>query len=268
VTSSKKISFTVGIPIFNKKEIAWLPLESLSRQEGNYGNWELIVAEEQTPDAFGELKVRAYEEKLKKTGCVKITYLPLKKWINLSEKWKLLIDQSNNLSDFFVFCSADEYSNPRRLEETFLAFSDKKIDWFQYKKSLYYHLFKNKLILMDQDYPGYQVKTAWFFSARLPLLRDMKTQKKLTSNDQHLFRQCQRKKKSHLLVKEGSDELCLSHMHVFGINNLAKKSREKDFDCPSRAPFLPANISLLNNFPPDIVAKLKRITNPDKNIAK
>ena len=49
------IEFSVRMPMFRSKYIAWLALESLCRQKGVNFEWELITAEEQVgKEVFGK----------------------------------------------------------------------------------------------------------------------------------------------------------------------------------------------------------------------
>ena len=45
-TPNSNIKFTVALPVYNSKKIAWISLESLIRQENIDFDWELIVYEE------------------------------------------------------------------------------------------------------------------------------------------------------------------------------------------------------------------------------
>jgi hypothetical protein len=78
--------------MFRSKYIGWLPLESLCRQEDVDFEWELIIAEEENDESFGFENIKNYTDRLKASGCIKIEYLGLKKWIPLSRKYKLLAD--------------------------------------------------------------------------------------------------------------------------------------------------------------------------------
>ena len=54
---------TVALPIYNNKDICWLALESLIRQE-NAGEWELIACEEQNGKHCGVELFEEYKERL------------------------------------------------------------------------------------------------------------------------------------------------------------------------------------------------------------
>ena len=62
-----KVDITVALPTWESKDIIWLQLESLCRQETQY-TWELIVCEEQTPNMMGEEMLSSYKERLTQGG--------------------------------------------------------------------------------------------------------------------------------------------------------------------------------------------------------
>ena len=113
------IEMTVGLPLFNSQHIAWLALESLCRQKNIDFEWELIVAEEQNKKMFGQKKVFSYESQLKKVGCKNLLYIPLKKWIPLFNKWRLISQRADLNSKAFILQAGDDYSHPYRLYETY-----------------------------------------------------------------------------------------------------------------------------------------------------
>ena len=131
-----KIDITVALPTWNSKNIIWLQLESLCRQETQY-TWELIVCEEQTPDMMGTNMLSFYEEGLNRAGCVNITYLALEDWVPLSQKWVLIANNAKGTS--FILAASDNYSPPNRLE-----ISHQKIlegfNWVDVKKGLFYNI--------------------------------------------------------------------------------------------------------------------------------
>jgi len=79
---------------------------------------------------FGRDRVVEYEERLKKVGCVRMKYVPLRRWMPLAEKMILLVDCCSRSSRFVMFQSADYYSSPFILKSQYEAFRDPKIEWF------------------------------------------------------------------------------------------------------------------------------------------
>lgn len=126
------IEFSVRMPMFRVKYIAWLALESLCRQKGINFEWELIMAEEQIGnEIFGKEKVDKYIPRLKAVGCKRVHYIPLKAWIPLAQKMCLLVENCSKESKYVAFQSADYYSSPGILAAQYSAFKrNPNIDWF------------------------------------------------------------------------------------------------------------------------------------------
>ena len=80
----KPIELSVCIPLFRARYCAWLAFEGLCRQTDIDFNWELIMAEEVGDEDFTEAEVMKYKARLEKVGCVKLKYIPIKKWMPLS----------------------------------------------------------------------------------------------------------------------------------------------------------------------------------------
>ncbi len=141
------IELTVALPIYNSKKIAWLQLESLCRQDNIDFKWELIIIEEAN-EAFGELGIKPFIQRLQKAGCVSIKYCPLQYKISLSKKWKEIALLADDNSKTFVFCAADDYSEPTKL---YTAHKAVKLgyDWVQYRYALMYDLVSKKHIKYD-----------------------------------------------------------------------------------------------------------------------
>ena len=134
--SQNSVEVTVALPTWDNKDIIWLQLESLCRQETEYA-WELIVCEEQTKNMLGKDALLIYEQRLQERGCKAIRYIPLKKHTPLSLKWVIIAKAS--LGKTFCFCASDNYSPPTRIQ-----LSHEKINegynWFDVKKSLFLNL--------------------------------------------------------------------------------------------------------------------------------
>lgn len=118
---------TVALPIYNNKDICWLALEGLSRQE-NAGEWELIACEEQNGNHCGVELFEEYKERLFKAGCIRIVYIPvIEGRFYLSEKWKFMAKMAKG--EIFLLQGSDDYSDPRRIFEAKKAFNE-GFDWF------------------------------------------------------------------------------------------------------------------------------------------
>ena len=138
---------TVALPLWKAKPIAWLALESLCRQETTTP-WELVIAEENDPGAFGPDALADYEERLFAAGCTTVYYKPLSQWIPLGEKWRVLAEMADPASLGFLLQAADCYSPPRRLEVTGTLLRG-GADWVQGDKHILYDLRTRKTVLYD-----------------------------------------------------------------------------------------------------------------------
>ncbi len=131
-----KIDLTAALPTWKNKNIVWLQLESLCRQETSL-HWELIICEEQTKDMFGRKNFEDYKHRLHAAGCLQIKYLPLNDHTPLSKKWVIMAKQASGYS--FALCASDDYSSPDRFEISHKIISS-GYDWFDIKKGLFLNL--------------------------------------------------------------------------------------------------------------------------------
>ena len=142
------IDVTVALPTWENKNIIWLQLESLCRQETKY-KWELVVCEEQSENMAGEDMILSYGERLKNAGCQQITYIPLKDHVPLSKKWWIIAQHSKGST--FLLCASDNYSPKNRIEFTHNKIKE-GYNWVDVGIGLFLHLhtfntatFKNEL---------------------------------------------------------------------------------------------------------------------------
>lgn len=144
------IELSVVVPLFRAKYIAWLAFEGLSRQEGIDFEWELVIAEEVGDEAFLEKNLRGYEEKLKSIGCSRLHYIPLEKWVPLSEKYVKLADNCSQTSKIFASCAADLFPPPKRLKTQYTIFkSDPEVDWCTNARTISYDIASERCYLHD-----------------------------------------------------------------------------------------------------------------------
>ena len=164
------ISLTVALPIYNSREIAWLPLESLCNQKGVDFEWELLIAEEEKK-SFGIENIKPFIERLKKVGCVSVRYFSLDYKIPLPQKWKMLGEKASDTSEAFVFCAADDYYPPTKLKTALKAIK-KGYDWVAYTKYLLYDLNSGKNIIFNAESikwkPGNLIATKTKLAKQLP----------------------------------------------------------------------------------------------------
>lgn len=151
------IEITVALPMFRAQRIGWLSLESLCRQQHIPIDqqhipigWEVIVAEEQISDKMGEELIRTYEGRLKAIACQKITYIPLKDWIPLSNKWVLIAKEADPNSKCFIFQAADCYSQPLRLHESYNLLVKRNKQWISSQIGPFYNIYTEHIALYDR----------------------------------------------------------------------------------------------------------------------
>ena len=145
------IELTVALPLYKGKDIAWLALESLCRQKDVNFKWELLIVEEKE-DCYGLEKIKEYVSRLKQVGCVRLDYVPLDRWVPLSDKWKHLATMASDTSECFLLQAADCYAQPYRLKETRDLFKkDKEIDWVQSEEGLFYDIYHKKGAIFDHS---------------------------------------------------------------------------------------------------------------------
>lgn len=138
---------TAGLPLYNCPKAAPIQLLSLCEQI-DAPEWELIVCEEQTEQAFGRGAVAEYAERLKAANCVRVLYLALDRWAPLSEKWLLMIDHMAEESIGFTLCGSDDYSPPHRIESLHRAMSLGH-DWAHYERGPFYNVETGEAAVFD-----------------------------------------------------------------------------------------------------------------------
>lgn len=118
---------TVGLPVYNNKDIASIAMEGLIRQETKH-EWELIVCEERNGDHNGQEFFQAYFDRLYKVGCTRLVYIPVDEGrLYLSHKWKVIASHAKG--EVFLMQGSDDYPDPRRVETACNAIS-KGYHWF------------------------------------------------------------------------------------------------------------------------------------------
>ena len=177
-----KIIATVGLPMFKAERIGFLALESLARQQDIDFSWELIVIEE-TEEAFTESRLRKYEDRLNKVGCLRIVYKSLEDWIPLSLKWLQIADEASATSNLLLLQAADCYSQPKRLKQTMDILQSENCDWVQSPIGAFFDITTGNISLFDYElvkpFPKpyrrfIKHPTALNMALRLDLLRQIK----------------------------------------------------------------------------------------------
>jgi len=143
------IELSVLLPLYNSKNIAWLALESLCRQKDIKFKWELVCAEEQDLNPVTKKEIFNYEKRLEEVNCVNINYIEVKR-INLSDKIKLLANNTSDSSYICVFQAGDAFSQPYRLSQSYDFIKNKGFEWVSSQLGPFYDIKTKKVYLYDR----------------------------------------------------------------------------------------------------------------------
>ena len=233
---------TVGLPTWNNKDILWLPLEGLCRQETTQ-EWELIVMECHSFNDAGWDMIESYYPRLKEAGCKRLLYMFSDTRKPLGQKWKEMALRANG--ERFMLQGADDYSYSRRIEDT--AQSMNGVDWYDQQDFWFYDLRVKKLIMFSKAFLK-RWDTGANMTVKTKVLRDM------PDNNQ----------------RRGVDHFILSHtdgthytdtdMKYGGVNtngaNLISASRDMYFKAP-KPPYIRTDKTIRDlGIPDDITEKL------------
>ena len=175
---------TVAMPLYNMGKIAELALEGLCNQVTDY-KWELIVCEEQNDQMLGWEKIQEYEDSLIEAGCESFGYIPLKEWIPLGQKWKIMAELASD-TECFILQAGDCYPHDRRIEETVDAFLAMQCNYYDEQKG-YFYSFKHKKTIFFDPAPNYfhpcRLNMAW----KTSLIKKLPDNKVRKSVDGYLY---------------------------------------------------------------------------------
>jgi hypothetical protein len=141
-----KVELTCALPMYRSKEIGWLALESLCRQEDIDFEWELSIIEEKE-ECMGEDAILEYKKRLEDVGCVRISYKLLDEWVPLCQKWRSIAQESKSFG--YLLVAADCYSHPKRLAQTLRLLQD--YEWVQTKLGAFYNIENDSQSIYDRD---------------------------------------------------------------------------------------------------------------------
>ena len=257
---TENIELTVAFPLYNSKEIAWLAMESLVRQENIDFKWELLVAEEVASNPFGKEAIYSYSERLKEVGCVRIQYVPIEEWIPLSTKWRMLGKFMSSTSKVFVLQAADCYSFSKRLYETYWLALKENADWINSPLGLFYDINMDKSILYDQSCIEYP--TGLNMAIRASLVRKLPYGEIAKGVDSWLYRSCEALKDKALTVAWNNSDSWTTGVDTNGLNNISM-TRSYHFDYP-RPPFVETTIDIDDFLPKDIMERLRKAGEENK----
>tara|TARA_B100000131_G_C18116837_1_gene611559 strand:+ start:1643 stop:2809 length:1167 start_codon:yes stop_codon:yes gene_type:complete len=236
------IEMSVLIPMFRARDIAWVAMESLCRQEGVYFNWELIIIEEDFDNPFGLKKLKEYCDRLQAAGCRRIKYVSLKKWIPLSAKWYFLIQESSRSSKFGAMSSADIYCGKNRLAYQHRALIESDKNWYKVMGNIGYDLGANRhvKIMVSKDRTDSCMQTAC-----MSLLRRLPLDGVKINVDGWRYRTLEAGGINPFIEK--SKNLMLSTVNIHGINNLSREGRveawmDRDECCGDLSDHIPEDV--------------------------
>ena len=149
---------TVALPLLKAANIGWVALESLCRQkDATTIPWELLIAEEQDAALapIGEKQILPYKTRLIAAGCKRIIYIPITDTapIPLGMKWRVLAQNADPKSTFFLLQAADCYSQPWRIIDTYNIGKDASIDWIESQQGTFYDI-KTETSVLYKGGPG------------------------------------------------------------------------------------------------------------------
>ena len=148
INFSDNIKQTVALPCYNAKNIGWIAMESLCRQDPTSFDWELIICEEPHEKMLGKDFFASYKDRLMEAGCRRILYISPEKWTPLPQKWRAIGIAAHRHSKSFLLHAADCYSPKGRLELSH-ELIEKGYDWIDYIKGYFYSIHQKKLVLYD-----------------------------------------------------------------------------------------------------------------------
>lgn len=239
------IQATVGLPIYKGKDIAWLCLESLCRQKTSIG-WELIVVEEKQ-HSFGEEEVSKYVNRLMAAGCERVCYVELDYKISLPDKWKSIANYAN--SDVFVFCSADDYHEPNKIQASYEAITGGH-DWICYNNYLMYCIKTKRYIQFDAKSINWQAGA--LKACRTSDLKTIPNSELNKGVDRYIFKSINPK---NILVD--TSESWKQGFCTDGFNVISKE-RARHFTDPEK-PFFKTDLNI-DGFPKEVLNRLNHLT--------
>ena len=232
---------SVGTPTWNNKDIYWLSIESLCRQETTYP-WELIVHECPSSNPLGEKYFAQYRERLKKSGCQRVVYINKGRRTNLSTKWIEIAKAAKG--EVLILHDSDDYTHPLRIQKTMELIGDKP--WYDTRYAWHYSIPDNKLMIYDYQLSKNLWKTGFNIAVRTEIVRKMKDTKK--NNGIHKWM-------SNYVKDKYIDQTIYPCVATTGANTVSL-NRRRHFNNP-RPPFKKTVKTIRNiGLPEDIVKRL------------
>jgi hypothetical protein len=241
------IELTVALPIYKNKNIVWLALESLCRQENIDFEWELIVCEEQM-DQFGLEELRKYQVRLDAVGCKLVRYIGLNYRVSLPQKWKRMADKRSETSIGFVLQSSDDYSDCHRLKESYDKLKE-GFDWVHNRYGNFYDISSKRVLYYDAK--SINLKTGLNMAVSSVLLPKLQDSTIEAGVDTWFFKTVQ---PSNVYWNENAYSWSL---YTDGNNHISK--RRKEFYAKPRPPFFKSALNGIGEMfiPGEIVKRLQ-----------
>ncbi len=240
---------TVALPVYKRKSIAWLALEGLARQETSQ-DWELIVCEEVHDGQCGSGYFFEYMDRLALAGCKQITYIELKDWINLPNKWLLMSRQAEG--DDFILQASDSWSDPGRLERNYNSLRSN--GWTNDIKTHFYQVGTGKMVLFDLNMrPTKRNAVGIGCGMKTEYLRKMKPTGYTRGVDGVLYEFVERAGNK----KFNREYELFKSLEIQGVNNIS--AHREIFYSRITPPYKPAVYKAEDILPYDIIERLKLV---------
>ena len=245
-TRSTVVDVTVALPTWGNKDILWLPMEGLCRQQT--ARWELIILECRSNNEAGEAFFMKYWERLKTAGCRKITYIYSPIQLPLSIKWLRMADIARG--EVFSLQGSDDYPHNKRI--SIVAGMDHL--WYDCANSYQYHINLDKMLTYaSYHHPIRGWITGFDMSANTRALKKIAKEKVYKGVDYFLFKN---------IFGEDTpdhpgrhiDHTLYNGLPTTGYNTISKK-RDCFFTNPKK-PFYPSDVTPHDIIPKDIADKL------------
>ncbi len=238
---------TVGLPVYNMKEIAWLVMESLCRQQTS-DPWELIIFEEEHKGACGDKFFNGYKGRLTDAGCVRLTYMTAKEKKPLSYKWIEIAKKADIESKMFCICGADNYYQRFMVQDAADAYNEGH-DWVTTRVGYFYNLLSDRMVKFDIS-GNPHANTGLQMAVSTNLIRNIPYAEKHKLIDNWMFNSCKPKRKKALMKNFDS-------LATHGYNNISK-NRGKMID-KHMPPFYKTAVRPADILPEDVEIRLRKL---------
>lgn len=257
------VALTCAMPMYRSRDIGWLALESLCRQEDIDFEWELIVIEE-AEECFREDALRHYESRLREVGCVRVKYTQLTQWIPLAEKWRMIGQQADSFG--FLLVAADDYAQPKRLAQSYALLQEH--EWVQSPLGVFYDISSGMQCIFDHSLYGHLCAQALCFRTEFAAAIPESTRRR--NVDGWLFQQISAHVGRSLKVGQNTADDWMRGVATQGMNNISEGRRSYlGIDGAPRIPFrtpAPGEPQTIDDAVPlDVAARLKSLAEVAQN---